>query len=49
MLLQKVTAVYGYVNYLYAGLRPASVRHLQQLLGQKPVDPSELGEQMTLF
>jgi uncharacterized protein YecE (DUF72 family) len=49
MLLQKVTAVYGYVNNHYAGHSPASVRQLQQLLGQKPVDPSELGEQMTLF
>lgn len=48
-LAQKVTAVYGYVNNHFAGHSPASVRQLQRLLGQRPVDPSELGEQMSLF
>lgn len=42
-------AVYGYVNNYFAGHAPASVRQLQSLLGQRPVDPSELGEQMSLF
>lgn len=42
-------AVYGYVNNYFAGHAPASVRQLQLLLGQRPVDPSELGEQMSLF
>ena len=49
MLIQKVTAVYGYVNNHFAGHSPASARQLQRLLGQHPVDPSELGEQMSLF
>ncbi|HEX6537266.1 MAG TPA: DUF72 domain-containing protein [Gemmatimonadaceae bacterium] len=48
-LVQRVTAVYGYVNNHFAGHSPASARQLQRLLGQRPVDPSELGEQMTLF
>jgi uncharacterized protein YecE (DUF72 family) len=48
-LVQKVTAVYGYVNNHFAGHSPASARQLQRLLGQRPVEPSELGEQMSLF
>ena len=41
--------VYGYVNNHFAGHSPASARELQRLLRQSPVDPSTLGEQMTLF
>jgi hypothetical protein len=37
------------VNNHFAGHSPASARQLQLLLGQKPVDPKELGEQMSLF
>lgn len=48
-LAQTVTAVYGYVSNHFAGHSPASGRQLQRLLGQRPVDPSELGEQMSLF
>jgi uncharacterized protein YecE (DUF72 family) len=48
-LVQKVTAVYGYVNNHFAGHSPASARQLQKLLGMRPVQPSELGEQMSLF
>lgn len=48
-LIQKVSAVYGYANNHYAGHSPATARQMQQLLGQRPVDPSELGEQMSLF
>ena len=48
-LAQRVTAVYGYVNNHFAGHSPASVRQLQQLLGQKPVEPADLGEQISLF
>lgn len=48
-LAQRVTAVHGYVNNHFAGHSPASARQLQRFLGQRPVDPSELGEQMTLF
>jgi uncharacterized protein YecE (DUF72 family) len=41
--------VYGYVNNHFAGHSPQSVRELQILLGQAPVAPESLGEQMTLF
>ncbi|MFN2397886.1 MAG: DUF72 domain-containing protein [Gemmatimonadaceae bacterium] len=45
----KVTAVYGYVNNHFAGHSPASARQLQSLLGQRPVHPSEIGEQMSFL
>jgi uncharacterized protein YecE (DUF72 family) len=48
-LAQRVTAVYGYANNHFAGHSPSSVRQLQRLLGQKPVEPTELGEQISLF
>jgi uncharacterized protein YecE (DUF72 family) len=41
--------VYGYVNNHFAGHSPESARVLQRLLGIPPVDPSTLGEQMSLF
>jgi uncharacterized protein YecE (DUF72 family) len=41
--------VYGYVNNHFAGHSPESARELQRLLGMSPVDPSTLGEQMSLF
>jgi uncharacterized protein YecE (DUF72 family) len=41
--------VYGYVNNHFAGHSPESARELQRLLGLTPVDPSALGEQMSLF
>ena len=44
-----VIEVYGYVNNHFAGHSPASARQLQRLLGQRPVEPSDLGEQMSLF
>ena len=49
VLARKVTEVHGYVNNHFAGHSPASARQLQRLLGQKPVEPEQLGEQMTLF
>lgn len=42
-------SVYGYVNNHFAGHSPATVRELQRLLQLAPVDPEQLGEQMTLF
>ena len=42
-------SVYGYVNNHFAGHSPASLRELQRLLHLSPVDPEQLGEQMTLF
>ncbi len=41
--------VFGYVNNEFAGHAPASARDLQRLLGQRPVAPEMLGEQMSLF
>ncbi|MEP6691166.1 MAG: DUF72 domain-containing protein [Gemmatimonadaceae bacterium] len=49
MLAKRVHTAYGYVNNHFAGHSPSSARELQRLLGQRAVDPSELGEQMTLF
>ena len=43
------TEVYGYINNHFAGHSPASARELQRMLGQRPVDPEQLGEQMSLF
>ena len=48
-LSERVTRVSGYVNNHFTGHSPASARDLQRLLKQTPVDPSRLGEQMTLF
>lgn len=41
--------VYGYVNNHFAGHSPQSVRELQRLMGQTPVEPEAIGEQMSLF
>lgn len=49
MMAQRLTVIYGYVNNHFAGHSPASARQLQALLGHRPVDPSQLGEQMSLF
>ena len=48
-LASRTSVVYGYVNNHFAGHSPASVRELQLLLGQKPVRPDALGEQLSLF
>jgi uncharacterized protein YecE (DUF72 family) len=48
-MAKRLQVVYGYVNNHFAGHSPASVRELQRLLGQRPVDPDQLGEQMSLF
>jgi uncharacterized protein YecE (DUF72 family) len=41
--------VYGYVNNHFSGHSPANVRTLQARLGQQPMDPAKLGEQLGLF
>jgi len=46
---RRVKTVYGYVNNHFAGHSPASARDLQRLLHQHPVEPDQLGEQMSLF
>lgn len=38
-----------YVNNHFAGHSPSSARELQRLLGLEPVEPSQLGEQLTLL
>ena len=48
-LAKRVKAIYGYVNNHFAGHSPASARELQRLLRQRPVEPDQLGEQMSLF
>ena len=40
---------YVYINNHFAGHSPQSARELQRLLRLTPVDPSQIGEQMTLF
>jgi uncharacterized protein YecE (DUF72 family) len=42
-------AVYGYFNNHFAGHSPSSARELQARLGLPVVDPSQLGEQLSLF
>jgi uncharacterized protein YecE (DUF72 family) len=41
--------VFGYMNNHFAGHSPASARDLQRLLGVTPVEPREIGEQISLF
>ena len=48
-LARRVKTVYGYVNNHFAGHSPSSARDLQRLLHQRPVEPDQLGEQMSLF
>jgi uncharacterized protein YecE (DUF72 family) len=43
------TDLYGYFNNHFAGHSPANAREMQSLLGQRPVDPATLGEQISLF
>jgi uncharacterized protein YecE (DUF72 family) len=41
--------VYGYANNHFAGHSPATAREVQRLLGERPVEPQEIGEQISLF
>ena len=49
MVAPAVEGVYGFVNNHFAGHSPQSVRDLQRRLGQRLVEPDELGEQLTLL
>lgn len=49
LLLSQVREVYGLINNHFAGHSPASVRMLQERLGQATVDPASIGDQPTLF
>jgi uncharacterized protein YecE (DUF72 family) len=48
-LVERNRDVYGYVNNHFAGHSPSTARDLQRLVQQSPVDPEQLGEQMSLF
>ncbi|MBI4541798.1 MAG: DUF72 domain-containing protein [Gemmatimonadetes bacterium] len=48
-LAARVTAVYGYFNNHFQGHSPHSARTMQQLLGQRPVEPWQLADQTELF
>jgi uncharacterized protein YecE (DUF72 family) len=48
-LSEKVSHIYGYVANHFSGHSPATAREFQSRLGQAPVDPDLLGEQMSLF
>ena len=41
--------IFGFFNNHFSGHSPATARELQRLLGQRPVDPSSLAEQTSLF
>lgn len=43
------TELFGYFNNHFAGHSPANAREMQSLLGQRPVDPASLAEQISLF
>jgi uncharacterized protein YecE (DUF72 family) len=43
------TDVYGFFNNHFAGHSPANAREMQELLGERPVDPATLGDQISLF
>ena len=44
-----VTDVYGFVANHFSGHSPATAREFQYRLGQRPIDPATLGEQLSLF
>jgi hypothetical protein len=48
-LAERDIDVFGYVNNHFAGHSPQSARDLQRFLRQTPVEPEQLGEQMSLF
>jgi len=48
-LQKKAKVIYGYANNHFAGHSPETVRMLQRMLKLPTVDPSRLGDQLTLF
>ena len=48
-LAGRLDKVWGFVNNHFAGHSPSSARDLQRMLGQRPVQPDELGDQLALF
>jgi len=41
--------IFGYANNHFEGHSPSSARDIQRLLGVAPVDPRQIGEQISLF
>ena len=48
-LAGKGRGVWGYFNNHFAGHSPSSARDMQKLLDITPVDPEQLGDQISLF
>jgi uncharacterized protein YecE (DUF72 family) len=46
---QGVNEIFGYVANHFSGHSPATAREIQSLLGQKPVSPDALGDQLAFF
>ena len=46
---ETITDVYGYVANTFSGHSPATARDIQYKLGQAPVDPEKLGDQLSFF
>ena len=44
-----ITDVYGFVANHFSGHSPSTAREFQYRLGQVPVDPATLGEQLSFF
>lgn len=45
----RTKTIYGYVNNHFSGHAPENVRTLQRQLGEKVVDPAQLGDQLRLL
>jgi uncharacterized protein YecE (DUF72 family) len=48
-MAERVSDVFCYVANTFTGHSPATVRDVQRRIGQTPVDPEKLGEQLSLF
>ena len=45
----QVKEVFCYIANTFTGHSPSTARDLQRRVGQTPVDPEKLGEQLSLF
>jgi uncharacterized protein YecE (DUF72 family) len=48
-MASQVKDVFCYIANTFTGHSPATARDLQRRIGQTPVDPEKLGEQLSLF
>ncbi len=46
---RSVSEIFGYVANTFSGHSPATARDIQRRMGQQPVEPELLGEQLSLF